>query len=250
MAYYDDFDYQQYWVGREYEDQVEKIAIKKLLKKISQKGSIIDIGAGFGRLASAYACLFKRCLLIDPSKDLLNQAKLNLNLKGFKNLTFKVGTAEKLPVDSGSFDVALVVRVIHHLKDPEKTLAEIHRILRPRGFLILEFANKIHFRARIRALIEGNFSFAFDVKPQEQRTPESIKAGKIAFLNHHPKKIKQDLKRTGFEIVEILSVSNFRLPILKHLLPSPALLFLENLCQKPLAKISFGPSLFVLARKS
>lgn len=246
-AYYDEFDYQQYWVGREYEDRAEKIAIKKFFEKIPQKESLIDIGAGFGRLTSAYSPLFKKCFLVDPSEDLLGQAKLNF--KGLKNLTFKVGEAEKLPVDSESFDVALMVRVIHHLEDPTKALAEVYRVLKPGGFLILEFANKIHFRARIRALLKGNFSFASDFSPQEQRTPISINTGKIAFLNHHLEKIKQDLKKAGFKILEVLSVSNFRLPLIKKLIPSPLLLFLESLLQKPLARVSFGPSLFILAQK-
>lgn len=246
-AYYDGFNYQEYWVNREYEDQAEKLAIKKFLKEIPQRDSLIDIGAGFGRHASVYGPVFKKCFLIDPSKDLLAQAKKNL--KSYSNLTFKVGMLEKLPVDSGSFDAALVVRVIHHLEKPEKAFREIYRVLKPGGFLILEFANKIHFRARIRALLRGSFTFASDFSPQEQRSSENIKAGKIVFLNHHPEKIKECLKKASFGVVEVLSVSNFRLPVLKKLIPSPLLLFLGSLVQKPLAKISFGPSLFVLAQK-
>jgi len=255
-SYYDDFDYQSYWIGRKYEDGVEKLAIKKFLKRIPQKDSLIDIGAGFGRLAEVYVSSFNRCLLVDPSKELLGQAELSLrNLRGLKrlrslkSLTFRVGNAERLPVESESFNVALVVRVIHHLEKPEQAFREIYRVLKPGGFLILEFANKIHFRARIRAWLKGDFSFSRNLFPQEQRTSESIKAGKIVFLNHHPETIRNELKKTGFVIMEILSVSNFRLPLIKTLLPPPALLFLENFCQKPLAKIYFGPSIFVLAQK-
>lgn len=248
MAYYDGFDYQQYWVGKEYENGAEKIVLRKFFKKIPRRDSIIDIGAGFGRHAAIYAPVFEKCLLIDPSEDLLNQAKLNL--KGLKNLTFKVGIAERLPAGKESFDTALVIRVVHHLEKLDKIFSEVHRILKPGGFLILEFANKIHFGARIRALLKGDFSFAGNLLPQEQRSPKSIKTGKIIFLNHHPGKVKRELKKAGFEIIEVLSISNFRLPVIKKLLPYSVLLSLENLLQKSLASFYFGPSIFVLAKRS
>ena len=247
MAYYDDFDYQSYWTGREYENEAEKIAVRRFLKKIPHKNSLVDVGAGFGRFTNVYAPYFEKCWLVDPSNDLLNQAKLNC--QGFKNLIFKIGEAEKLPIDSDKADVVLMIRIAHHLEEPEKAFLEAHRILRTGGFLILEFANKIHFRARLRAVVGGSLSFGRDRTPREQRSLANIEAGKINFLNHHPRQIRKDLEKSGFVVIGFLSVSNFRSPIVKKLLPSPLLLLLEKHLQKPLAKIFFGPSIFVLAKK-
>jgi len=248
MAYYDDFDYQSYWVGREYEDQAEKIAVGRLLKQIPQKNSLVDVGAGFGRFVDVYAPRFDESWLVEPCEDLLNQAKLTG--KSFKNLVFRIGEAEKLPIDSRTMDVVLMIRIAHHLKEPEKAFLEAHRVLRTGGFLILEFANKVHFRARLRAVVGGSLSFGRDRTPKEQRSQENIGAGKIDFLNHHPRQIKKDLEKFGFVVMGFLSVSNFRSPIVKKFFPSPLLLFLEKHLQKPLAKIFFGPSIFVLAKKT
>lgn len=68
---YDDpaYDYQEYWHQREYENQADKNALRRLFQLIPAKETIVDIGAGFGRLAPVYAPLFHRCLLIALPKS-------------------------------------------------------------------------------------------------------------------------------------------------------------------------------------
>jgi len=240
---YDKFDYPEYWVGREYEDGAEKIALRKLFSLIPQRESLIDIGAGFGRHAPAYAPLFRKCLLVDPAKELLGLAKNELS--SFGNLEYVVGGGQKIPAPSESFSAALLIRVIHHLEKPEETFAEIKRILKPGGYFVLEFANKLHFLARIRAYLRGNFDFAEEIGPIEQRSRDED----IHFLNYHPLMIKNLLGQSGFSVVKTLSVSNFRFSLLKKAIPLGALLHLEKTFQKPLARNYFGPSIFFLAHK-
>lgn len=247
MAFYDTYDYLSYWKGREYEDRAEKIVLKKLLKKIPNKDSIVDIGGGFGRHASVYASLFKKCLLVEPSASLLDQAKKNLSR--FKNLEFKQGEGEKLPIEDGQYETALMVRVAHHLPQPQKAIQEANRILKPEGFLILEFANKIHFPALLRACLKGDFGFTKNLESVDQLSEESKIKQTIPFVNHHPDFIQVELEKAGFKIISRLSVSNFRHPILKKFLPLPLLLFLESNLQSLLSIFQFGPSIFLLAKK-
>jgi len=246
---YDSYNYAQFWEKRNYEDQAEKIALKKLFQKIpsSKRNLIIDIGGGFGRLGEIYAPEFKKCFLVDPSEKLLNLAKKKL--KNFKNIEFKKGSGEKLPFKENSFDVALIIRVIHHFQNPEKFFKETSRILKPQGFLILEFANKIHFLACLRAWSRGNLKFTKQLESIDQRSPKSIATETIPFLNHHPKFVINLLNKNGFEVISILSVSNFRHHFLKKVIPLPMLLFLESKIQKIAASFYFGPSIFILAKK-
>lgn len=248
-APYDSYDYPSYWIGREYENQAEKMALEKILSLIPKEkgGSLIDIGAGFGRHTPVYAPIFERCVLLDPSEKLLAEAKSRL--KNLSNLEFKLGKANKLPFLKEQFDVAIIIRVIHHLLEPDETLLEAARVLKPHGYLIVEFANKIHFRARIRAWLKGDFGFTNNLNPVEQRSPESIRARKIVFINHHPRKIEKDLNEAGFKIIDCLSVSNFRHQLFKQLIPLKFLLSFESLSQKPFAKGDFGPSIFLLCQK-
>lgn len=247
IPYYNDlrFDYRQYWQTREYENQAEKIALKRLLELIpkSQRGRIIDIGAGFGRLTSIYAPLFKNCLLIEPSAKLLKEAE-NF-CQPYSHLSFQRSFVEKLPAEDNSFDVALMIRVAHHLQDLEKMIVEVKRILKPNGYFILEFANKTHFKNRLEAIFHFNWRFFAD------HTPESLKTKRLSnpFFNYHPNQIKTLLLSHDFQIVKSLSVSNFRNSWMKKLMPLKLLLWLENIRQgiSLHQNLHLGPSIFVLA---
>jgi len=249
IPYYDDpsYNYQKYWQTREYENQSEKIALKKLLVFIPKKGSLIDIGGGFGRLVPDYAPLFKTCLLVEPSKKLLNQAK-KLCPK-YKNLSLKKSFVEKLPVKSQSFDVALLIRVLRHLTNLPQVIKEVKRALKPGGYLILEFANKMHFKNCLKALLRLDFKFFTDHTPKDV----SQKEGVAPFFNYHPNQIKTLLLGNGFKIIKFLPVSNFRHPLCKKLVPLKILLFFESTFSLLISHFSplrsCGPSIFILAQK-
>ena len=244
-AYYDDpkYDYQKYWETREYENRSEQIILKKILKLIDKKDSLIDIGCGFGRLTSTYTPLFKRCLLVEPSEKLLNQAKEFY--QKYPHLTFKKAFVEHLPTENESFDVALLVRIIHHLTNLPEVMAEIKRVLKPGGYLILEYANKMHFKNYLEAILKFNFKFFTDHQPESL-----IKKSHVApFFNYHPNQIKTILFANGFKVIRRFSASNFRFPLLKKMVPLKVLLFLERIISPLASRYRFGPSIFVLSKK-
>lgn len=246
-APYDSYDYQSYWTGREFEDKCERLCLEKILSKLPQKGLIVDIGGGFGRLSTLYSSYFDKCLVVDPSRKLLAQGrKLSKNCP---KISFKLGSLPHLPVESETADAALMIRVSHHIPDLAPSLRDVHRILKKDGYFILEIANKIHFLARIKSLLRGDFAFARSLEPVERRSEESIREGLIAFSNHHPDKVISDLQKIGFSVKQTYSVSNFRNTLLKKILPEKVLLAFEALFQKLLAQAYFGPSIFVVAQK-
>ena len=58
------------------------------------------------------------------------------------------------------------------------------------------------------------------------------------------------IKDNGFEILSKRSVSNIRSKDMKKRVSMDVLIFFERLLQRPLAQMHFGPSIFILARKS
>lgn len=245
-AAYDSYDYPSYWIGREYEHRSEVIALKNFLAKIPKRGKLIEIGAGFGRLAPIYLPQVEWAVLVDPSGKLLQLASSNL-APSFSNFSITRGQAENLPAQiKEDFDIAVMVRVLHHIENPQVVIKEISKSLKPDGYLIIEFANKIHFKARIRALLRGDFFFSRNRKSLDLSTGP----GDIRFLNHHPQKIIGSLQKSGFKIIDKLSVSNFRSIGLEKILPLPLLLLLERIMQKFASPFFFGPSIFVLAKKT
>jgi ubiquinone/menaquinone biosynthesis C-methylase UbiE len=248
-AHYDTYDYPNYWIGRDYEHGSELIALKALLNKIPKIGTIVEIGAGFGRLTPSYYYRAKKAILTDPSSKLLKIARDEFSDK--KNIHILQAGIETLPAKlrSGAADLVIMVRVLHHITDLKGALLTVNKILLPGGYFILEFPNKMHLKATLRQLFKGNLTFRFDIFTADKSSAKSKRQKKISFLNYHPDMIFEKLQENGFEIIEKRSVSNIRSTFIKNLLPCATLLTIEEFVQKPFSLINFGPSVFVLARK-
>jgi ubiquinone/menaquinone biosynthesis C-methylase UbiE len=241
--YYDDpkYNYFDYWQKRNYEDGSEKIALNKFFTKIPKTEIIIDLGGGFGRMAPIYNKKAKHCLLIDPSKKMIGKARTFC--RQLTNVKTKKGCLTEIPVKDNYADIVLIVRTLHHCPNLKLAFKEVNRILKPGGFLILEFANKAHFKNIFR-------SFSHLKLDCFENQPKNItKKKQVPFYNFHPSYIKKTLGHNGFTIKRQLSVSNFRNSFLKKLLPLSFLLKFESWLQKPLSKIYFGPSIFLLTQK-
>ncbi len=248
-AFYDSYNYPRFWQNREYEHQSELIALKSLTQKIShlKSASLIDIGAGFGRLAPFYLPQIKSALLVEPSAKMRQETKSYL--KHYTNFKTLPGRAESLPAKTGEFDLAICFRVFHHIPHPEPAIKEIARVVKPGGYFILEFANKHNFKNFLRHFFSGKTSHLEQETPQSRLSPKHQAACTIPFVNHHPKLIAKLLAKYGFSPISTVSVSNFRSPFIKSLLPLPLLLALESTLQSFMAVFSFGPSLVILAQK-
>jgi len=249
-AYYDKFDYPAYWEGRDYEHESEVVAIREFLNKIEKIERILDLGCGFGRLSPYYSYRAKKVYLIDPSSSLLKKAKslLKSERKSIKFIQSKLENATK-KVKPKSFDLVVFVRVMHHIEDPDRALSVLSKLIKPGGYLILEFPNKLHSKALFKNICKGNITFPFDIFPDDKRSEKNKKIHSIPFLNFHPDDIGELLKKYKFRVVEKRSVSNIRNEKAKKNLPKSFLLFIEKLLQKPFSHINFGPSIFILAQK-
>lgn len=244
-AHYDDpsYSYEKYWTDRRYEHDSEVIAIQKFLNGKNFKISA-DIGGGFGRLTGLLAQCSQKTLLIEPSKK---QRLLTENHLAKKTeVSVLPGSIERTGLETESLDLALVVRVMHHLPDPKKAFSELNRIIRPGGYLVLEFANSLNFKSRLHSLWTGQPILP---SPIERRSNSNIRKQTIPFVNHHPETVLKTLRSYNFEHIETLSVSNFRFVFFKKYIQKKLLLTLESVTQNTLSALYFGPSIFILARR-
>lgn len=88
---------------------------------------VLDLGAGTGKLTRTLAAEAHRVTAVDPSAEML--AALRRAVPGVPT---RIGSAESLPVDDGSFD-AVVAGQAYHWFDPAVAVPEIARVLRPGG---------------------------------------------------------------------------------------------------------------------
>lgn len=243
---YDDpsYNYLKYWQGRDYENESEEIAINYLLRK-KHFHHAIDIGGGYGRLSLVLSNYADRVTLVEPSKQQLEIA--DEYLKGHDSIEKTLGQANKLKFGNNSIDLAVMIRVMHHLPDPTPELKEIARVLSDDGYLILEVANYTHFRNRLKYGIKFK---KFPVEPVDIRSAKNRKDSVIPFVNHNPKTVIKQLAHVGLKVEKTLSVSNLRSPALKKILPTRFMLAIEKPMQTIFAKSYFGPSVFFMIKKA
>lgn len=236
-------NYLHYWDGREYEHASEELAIATLLKGKKFKKAV-DVGGGYGRLSVFLRNFADEVTLAEPSQQQLDIAKDFL--KGKPSVISKLAQAEALPFEDGEVDLVMIIRILHHLPDPMPAFNEINRVLQKNGYFLLEFANNAHFKNRIKHAFKMK---KLPVDPVDIRSAQNRRGDVIPFVNHNPKTVKKQLAQAGFKLEKQLSASNFRSTTFKKLFGKKALLQLEKLTQKPLAKIHFGPSAVYLLRK-
>ena len=238
---YNGYDYKKdFWenTGREYEDQADRMAIRKLLPKRMEK--FADIGGGYGRLANEYLKRAHKVFIFDYSKTELKQAK---EIYGDKIET-KAGDIYELPFKDDELDGLMMVRVTHHLKHMDKAMAELYRVLKPGGVAVIEVANK-RTLPKMARFVTGQSK----VNPFDKKVANYKEISKDGFYNYHPKYEEEIFEKTGFKCEKILSVSNFRSRSLKKLLGTKNLVKMEDKAQKALAPIRFAPSIYYKLRK-
>jgi ubiquinone/menaquinone biosynthesis C-methylase UbiE len=237
---YSDTDYAADFWGenkRLYEDQVERIALRKVLPKAGKK--FLDMGSGFGRLTGEYAGRFKEVVLFDYAQNLLDQAKNKYQDK--KNITYVQGDMYHMPFADDTFDGGLSVRVMHHFEDVPLVLKELNRVMAAGSVFVLEYANKRNILEVARAMLGKENLSPFDRAPSQR--------GEKVFWNFHPKYIEAEVKKAGFKVEKVLSVSIFRSGFLKKLFGVKVLSFVERILQKPLGRFRLSPSVFIILKK-
>ena len=108
----------------------------------SNKKRLIDVACGTGDVAKLYLEAtdnISTILCVDPNINMIKECKKNL--KKYKNIKWKVCSAERLNVPDNSFDFYTISFGLRNAKNINKSLKEAHRVLKSGGrFLCLEFS--------------------------------------------------------------------------------------------------------------
>jgi ubiquinone/menaquinone biosynthesis C-methylase UbiE len=110
-------------------------------------GRLLDAGGGTGRVTAQLRGLAGEVVLLDQSLPMLRQAQA----KGLLPLR---GDVARLPFPDASFDRVVVVDALHHFVDARAALADLLRVLRPGGRLVIEEPDIQHRVVKVVALAE------------------------------------------------------------------------------------------------
>jgi SAM-dependent methyltransferase len=98
---------------------------------------VADLGCGEGYLTIEASRWASRVIAVDRSRAVLERARSLATRRRVRNVIWKRGELEKLPLRDASVDVALLSQALHHAADPAKALAEAARIVVPGGRVII-----------------------------------------------------------------------------------------------------------------
>ena len=108
----------------------------------SKTKNLVDVACGTGDIGKLYldnTNINNDITCIDPNKGMV--AKGKEKLKNYKNIKWMISSAEKLPLESNSFDFYTISFGLRNTKDLDKSLSEAYRVLKKGGrFFCLEFS--------------------------------------------------------------------------------------------------------------
>jgi ubiquinone/menaquinone biosynthesis C-methylase UbiE len=109
----------------------------KVVRFVSPAGDerALDSASGAGALAFALAPHVREVVAVDLVPELLEQGRRRA--QGVENVEFVEGDATRLPFQLGEFDLAGSLRSLHHVGRPELAVAELARVTRPGGRLLV-----------------------------------------------------------------------------------------------------------------
>lgn len=97
--------------------------------------TILDLGAGTGRFSALFAKTFEaRVVGIEPSVAMLAVADRGVNLR---NLAYAAGSAEEIPLQGRSCDIAWLSQVWHHIRDHQACARELRRVVSPGSHVLV-----------------------------------------------------------------------------------------------------------------
>lgn len=143
--YYDDFSnvYEKHR-HHGYHQMIDDLEIS-ILKPYVTNRKVLEAGCGTGLILQRVAEIADEAVGIDLSPGMLAHAR-NRGLKCVE------GDLCKIPFDDNSFDTVYSFKVLPHVMKIKAAIKEMSRVLKPGGYLVLEFYNPYSFRGIIKCL--------------------------------------------------------------------------------------------------
>ncbi|UCE59003.1 MAG: ArsR family transcriptional regulator [Phycisphaerales bacterium] len=111
--------------------------LEALISLLPRNLTVVDVGAGTGYLLPALADQFARVIGVDPVEAMLEVARERVNTLALENVDLCKGDLSRLPIADETADVAVAMLVLHHVPSPTDALAELLRIVRDGGTVLI-----------------------------------------------------------------------------------------------------------------
>lgn len=225
---------QQYFSDLEKADKLElprNLRLLKLIEKYQHSGNFLDIGVGSGLMLKLSQKNGFKTYGVDVSEYAISRLKKIIKAKLF------CGDLKDLNLPNNFFEAVNMRHSIEHLKNPQKTLKLVFKLLKPGGVVCVATPNSFGLHAKIFGKDWPHLSLPYHLHFFSQSS------------------LKNLLTSVGFEILEqkteeltnydLLKLLLFKLGIKSGKSPTKISFFINQI----LAKLNLGEGLVIIAKK-
>jgi SAM-dependent methyltransferase len=202
-----------------------------LVRKYGEGKDVFEAGCGTGLLLREAATFARKAVGLDLSRGMLGPARA-------RGLSVVQGSLTDVPLPSASFDLVYCMKVLAHIPPIERAVAELARLVRPGGHVLLEFYNPYSLRALAKR-VAGPGAIAANTTEKDVFTRYDTTARARSYL-------PPDLEFVGVRGVRVVTPASsvFKVPGL-----GPLFSFAEHaVCDAPFLR-QLGGFLVLVARK-
>lgn len=113
----------------------DRVHLLALLSLLDDNLVVGDLGCGTGQMSEALAPHVARVIALDGSPEMLDAARQRL--RGHGNVDVREGALESMPLPDAALDLGVASLVLHHQPEPARVVAEIARVLKPSGRVLI-----------------------------------------------------------------------------------------------------------------
>jgi len=124
-------------LGKDYVPGKSWKSMAEALLRLMQPMVIADLGAGEGAFSLLLAQRAKKVIAVDTSAKMIEVAHEHALRNGVKNVEFRLGDMEEVPIKTATVDLVFFSQSLHHALHPGRALAEANRILRVGGRIVI-----------------------------------------------------------------------------------------------------------------
>ena len=105
--------------------------------QVTENDTVLDIACGPGMVTCEFAKVASHVTGIDITEKMIQEAQKRQQEMNMDNMSWDIGTALPLPYDSESFSTVITRYSFHHFVDPQAILAEMIRVCKPGGTILI-----------------------------------------------------------------------------------------------------------------
>jgi ubiquinone/menaquinone biosynthesis C-methylase UbiE len=99
--------------------------------------NVLDVACVNGACTMAFGARCRRAVGLDVSPELIARARTEAARRGCANVDFVAGEVERMPFADATFDAAVCRFSFHHCVHPERVFAEMARVVKPHGWMVI-----------------------------------------------------------------------------------------------------------------